>query len=73
MKYQRSVNRRVDAAASPATGDDCDPALAAQSQCWPTLDDDPLPRVVQRGGQAVIDEGWVVIEDGSEDTADSRL
>ena len=71
MKYQRSVNRRVDGEASPAKGDDRELALVAR--CWPDLEDEPLPRVVQRGGQAVFDEAWIVVEEGSEDIEDSRL
>ena len=59
MKYRRAVNRRLDDTA--ATGGDDEMALIAQ--CWPDPDGEPLPRVVQRNGQAVFDEGWVVVDD----------
>lgn len=65
MKYQRAVNRRLDDDAAPAA-DAEEPALVAR--CWPEVGDEPLPRVVQRGGHPVLDEGWVAVDDEARDS-----
>ena len=58
MKYQRRINRKLtDQTSAPPD----DQGLLA-GPCWP--DDGALPRVVQRHGEAVLDEGWVRVEDG---------
>lgn len=59
MKYQRAVNRRLDDDSAAAE----DQELALVARCWPEPDDEPLPRVVQRGGHPVLDEGWVAVDD----------
>lgn len=61
MKYQRAVNRRLDEESPADAGADQDLALVVR--CWPQLDDETLPRVVNRNGHPTLDEGWVVIDD----------
>ncbi|MPZ72395.1 MAG: hypothetical protein GEU74_04070 [Nitriliruptorales bacterium] len=61
MKYRRVVNRRLGEELSSADPED----LALVAPCWP--EDASLPRVVQRNGEVVLDEGWVRIEDEADE------
>lgn len=61
MKYRRVVNRRLDEESHRA--DPENPVLAGP--CWP--EDASLPRVVQRNGEVVLDEGWTRVEDDADD------
>ena len=61
MKYRRVVNRRLNSGDAPV--DTENPVIAAP--CWP--EDASLPRIVERNGEIVLDEGWVRVDDEEPD------
>ena len=67
MKYRRVVNQKLEDADSSDMPDD----MVVAAPCWP--EDGTLPRIVERNGEIVLDEGWVEIDDEDEPEPDAGV